>query len=455
MINSNAMALTLKEYLSQVEQQNLRYKQALAQEEGASLVAREADLLTSPHFFLQAKKSFDTKLGTPPMKLYNRLDSDLYSAGITQQFSFGLQTKFYYAFSKTQYEGSTFNPDSYWDLSPNLEMTMPLWANGFGRGVRAKEEVARQQNISDGYASLALSQNLMIEAEVTYWQLSAAQDRVKIQEQALSASKNIFQYVQKQHKKNLGESADVLQARALIEAYRLQLQQSVNEEKRLTRSFNRYLNIESSTAVPKLEAISYEILENLNLPDKRPGDRLDVKASRAQAALAHASSELILERNKPTLDLMAGYALQGRSTEASGAFDKSYKTNHDSGHAALVFQMPLDFSTVAAARAGARILKNSADIRVRQLEYTQDQEWFDLKERLIESKETLKLAREMESAQRSKLENERKRLRQGRTTTFQVLLFEQEFSQSQAARLQSATQIIALESQLKLYQGEN
>jgi outer membrane protein TolC len=61
----------------------------------------------------------------------------------------------------------------------------------------------------------------------------------------------------------------------------------------------------------------------------------------------------------------------------------------------------------------------------------------------------------MESAQRAKLENERVRLRQGRATTYQVLLFEQDYSQAQVSRVMTATELLSLKTQLKLYHGEN
>lgn len=453
-MSSSAFALTLNEYLAQVQGQNLGYKQTQAQAEGSNLVSREADLITSPVFFLDARKSFDSSLGTPPMSIYDNFDSSVYRAGFAQQFNFGLETKFYYSVVKNDYEGSNFNPDEFWDASPKIELTMPLWANGFGRSVQAREEVTRQQNKTDEYANQALSQNLLIEAEVTYWQLAAAQERVRIQEQALAAGNNILGYVQKQKQKNLGESADVLQATALVEANKLQLQQAVNEKQKIERTFNKLLNLDSETSVPQLDSLNYSYLENLKVPEQRPGDRLDVKASRAQASLAKASSDLILERNKPTLNLTGGYTLQGRGTETSRAFENSTKTNHDSGYVGVMFQIPLNFKATSDAKAGAQRLKDSAAISEQNLLYTQEQDWINLKENLTESKATLKLARSMENAQKTKLDNERARLRQGRTTTYQVLLFEQDYTQSQASRVQAATQIIALESQLKLYQGE-
>lgn len=453
-----AHALTLNEYLSQVEEKSLAFRQGRAQADGARLVSREADLITSPYFFAEARQSFDSTVPAPPQSpSYEEKNVSLYTAGLKQTFNFGLEAKLAYSITKTKFDNPDFAPgvdSEYWNATPNIELRMPLWGNGFGRTVQAQAEVTRNQNLADQYGSLANSQNLLINAEVAYWQLSTAKERVAIQEQALGAGQNIYNYVNKQKQKNLGENADVLQANALIESYKLQLQQAQNDVERAQRAFNTYLNQDSTIPAPALETVDYNNLQNVVLPDSRPGDRLDVKAARAQTALAKASSELILERNKPTLDVVGGYALQGRGLEASRAFRNGNKNDYDSGYVGVMFNMPLNFSAVSDATAGARRLRDSAEINEQNLTYTQDQDWIDLKQRLSESKATLKIARSMEAAQKSKLENERTRLRQGRTTTYQVLLFEQDYTSSQASRILAATQIIAIESQLKLYQGE-
>lgn len=453
-----AHSLTLNEYLTQVEATSLAFRQGKIQAEGSGLVSREADLLTSPYFFAEARQSFDSTLPAPPQSpSYDEKHVGRYSAGLTQTFGFGLEAKLAYTITKTKYDNSNFAAgveSSFWDATPTIELKMPLWGNGFGRTVQARAEVTRTQNLADQYGALANSQNLLINAEVAYWQLSTAKERVAIQEQALSAGQNIYNYVNKQKQKNLGESADVLQANALIESYKLQLQQAQNDVERAQRAFNTYLNLESTTAIPALEKVDYANLQNVVIPEARPGERLDVKAARARTALARASSTLILERNKPTLDVVGGYALQGRGVEASRAFNNGSKTDHDSGYVGVMFNMPLNFSAVSDAKAGARRLQESAEINEQNVLYKQDQEWIDLRQRLSESKATLKIARSMETAQKAKLENERTRLRQGRTTTYQVLLFEQDYTSAQASRILAATQIIALESQLKLYQGE-
>ena len=451
-------SLTLNEYLGQVEESSLAYRQGRARADGAGLIAREADLLTSPYFFAQARQSFDTTLPAPPQsRSYDEKNVGMYSAGLTQTFNFGLEAKLAYTLTKTKFQNSNFAAGvetDYWDATPNVELKMPLWGNGLGRTVKARAEILRNQNLADQYGALANSQNLLINAEVAYWQLSTAQERVAIQEQALGAGQNIYNFVSKQKQKNLGDRSDVLQASALIESYKLQLQQARNDIDRAKRAFNKFLNQESTTAIPKLDMVDYASLQNIAIPENRPGERLDVLAARAQTALAKANSELIVERNKPTLDVVGGYALQGRGVESSRAIKNGSKNDYDSGYVGVMFNMPLNFSAVKDANAGALRLRDSAALNEQSITYSQDQDWYDLKQRLSESKATLKIARSMENAQKAKLENERTRLRQWRTTTYQVLLFEQDYSNAQAARILSATQILALESQMKLFLGE-
>lgn len=449
-----AQAITLSEYLSRVEKQSLAYQRNLMSADGARLVSRESDLLTSPVFFASTKLSFDGKQNNPPASSYTDTRINNYTLGVSQQFAFGLQAKFSYSLIKTEYVGANFNPgvdSEFWDLSPRVELTMPLWANGFGRTVEANKEFTRQSNLANEFNALAQSKTLLTDAESAYWRLSTALERVEIAEAALKAGQSIFSYVINQSRKNLGETADVLQARALTEANQLQLQQAINEREATKRIFNTFLNIEASSSIPQLDAINYVELEMVKIPDIRPGDRLDLKAARAQADLAKASAILIKERNKPTLDVISGYALNGRGTDTSGAFENASKTTRDAGYVGVIFQVPLNFKATSDARAGAERLRDSAELNVQTIAYNQDQDWISLKDKLNESKMTLKLARTMEAAQKSKLENERTRLRQGRTTTYQVLLFEQDYTSASSSRVQAARDILALQSQLKLY----
>lgn len=455
LVSSTAQATTtLNDYLGQVRNQNQSYQSSTERSQGAALLSREADIFFTPQFIANATVGSDEKLSSTPQLVYDRLKTEVYNVGIEQNFNFGLETKLTYELTNTNLEGAYLGPNvptQFWDAGPKIELTMPLWKNGFGRTARANRDASRNQNLADQYNSQAQAENILVNAESAYWRLSAAQEQLKIQKQALTAGQNILNYVTNKSNKNLGDRADVLQADALVEAYNLQLLQAQNELAAAQRSYNTFLNLESNATVPELEPLSYTSLENISPPAKRPGDRPDIKAAEAQTKAAAAASQLATERNRPQLDVFGSYKLNGRGDDQPEAIKDADVAQRDTTYVGLRLKVPLYVTAVDDAITGAKMQKSAAERNERNLRYDQEQQWNDIVQKLSESKQALKLATKMEAAQKAKLENERTRLRQGRTTTYQILLFEQDYSQAQASRVRSATQILNLQSQIKLY----
>jgi outer membrane protein TolC len=457
-MSSNALALTVDDYLGSVKKQNLNYLSSEKRVEGSRLLKREADLYFTPQFFFNAQKGYDAKLFNPPFLVYEQVKQQKVSAGISQEFSFGVETRLSYDLVKTQYRGISFNPgidNPYWDAVPTLEINIPLWGNAFGRTAKARKETVLQQRTFDHRNAEAQIKRTLVDAEIAYWRLAAAQESVRIQKRALDASSNIYSYVVNKKSKNLGEEADVLQAKALSESYQLQLAQAEIDERAARRKYNLYLNVDASEPVSELLSLDYKGLLQETVPNERPGDRPDVQASKAQVALAIASSRLSLEQNKPTLNLYGGYSLFGRDGNQSTALSRAGTNDRESAYFGVRFQMPLNVSALADAREGAKQTQTAAELNNKYLVYSQDQEWIDLTSLFRDAQTSLRLAELMEKAQKAKLNNERVRLRQGRTTTYQVLLFEQDYLASELARIRAANQIIALKSQIQLYSSND
>ncbi|WP_413288130.1 TolC family protein [Bdellovibrio sp. HCB337] len=453
-----AGALTLNEYMNQVKGQNTGYQGTSTQSEGAGLKSREADLYFTPQLFAEARWGHDEKPNSPPVMVYDQLATDNYKLGVSQQFSFGLQSKLYYELNKTNFVGASFGPNvmtEYWDASPKLELSMPLWGGGFGRSARATQEITRQQNFADQYNSGAQANNLLVGAEAAYWRLSAWSEVVVIQEQALKAAQNIHDYVARKQKMNLGEKADVIQAQALLESRTLELQVAKNEAHDALRNFNKFRNQEPYATVENLEKVDFKSLESITVPQARPGDRLDVKATEAQLATAKANSQIVRERNRPTLDVYGTYALNGRDDAMNEAIKNSGTENRDTAFMGVRFNMPLNLKATSDARSGAMKSEKAAELNHQYAQYAQEMDWTTLTRSLTDARDNLKLLGRIEEVQKSKLENERARLRQGRTTTYQVLLFEQDYTQAAVTRVKSAANILGLQSQLKLYETQN
>ena len=452
LISANTFAVGIDQYLEEVKKQNLSFRSSEKQVQGASLQKRESDLFFTPQFFFNAQKGYSSQLINPPFLVFDQVRTEKYSAGISQEFSFGVETRLSYDLMKNEYKGLNFTnaPNPYWDAIPTLELNIPLWGNFGGRTTKARKELSLQQRTFEQKSGSAQSNQIIMEAEVAYWRLAAAQESVSVQKKALDAADRIFTYVNDKKKKNLGEEADVLQAKALTESYKLQLEQAEIEERVARRRYNFYLNNEAEAPVSSLSVFDYKRLASEPVPVTRPGDRADVKASQAQVALARASSQLAQEQNKPTLNLYGGYSLFGRGTQ-SEALRRAGYPDRDSAYVGVKFNMPLNASAQADAREGASQSQRAAELSHQYLAYAQEQDWINLVAQFKDAQTSLKLAESMGIAQRAKLHNERNRLRQGRTTTYQVLLFEQDYLASELSRIRAAAQIINLKSQIQLY----
>jgi outer membrane protein TolC len=456
-LSANSYALTIDQYLDQVKGQNLSFRSSEQMIKATALQKREADLFFKPQFFFNAQKGYDSRLPNPPFLVFDQVRTERYQTGISQEFSFGVEAKFSYDMQKNEYKGITFasaaNP--YWDVVPTLEINIPLWGNAFARASQARQELSLQQRTLENRTAEAQAKRTLVDAEIAYWKLAATQESVKVQRKALDASNNIFNYVTNKRSKNLGEEADVLQAKALTESYKLQLAQAEIDERAARRKFNLHLNLDADAPVADLSSMDYTRLLTDPVPVSRPADRPDIRASQAQVALTRASSKLALEQNKPTLNVYGGYAFFGRDGRRSEAMSQASYADRETAYFGVKFQMPLNISAQADAREGARQAERAAELNHKYLVYSQDQEWVDLVSLFKDAQTTLKLADLMEKAQKSKLDNERVRLRQGRTTTYQILLFEQDYLASEIARIRAANQIINLKSQIQLYSSND
>ena len=458
LFGQDGFALSLSDYLGSVQKQSLNFKASDEQAEASALKSREADLFFSPKLFANARVGHDAKLSMTSTIIYDDLKMQNYSLGVSQEFRFGLQTKLSYAVDRTEIVGGVLpagTPSTFWTAAPTLEVTMPLWGNGFGRTTKATEEVTRQQNLADQLNAESQKQTFLVGAEAAYWRLASAQEIVSVQERAVKQAQEILNYLKRKSSMNLAEGADVLQAKASVEATTYQLTLAQNQAKAARRQFNTYLNQDAETAVPILDTLNYDQIQQAQIPATRPGDRIDVKAAQAQTLLAKSSSILVSERNKPTVDVFGSYAMNGQDEKLNEAMEQAGRAKRDTAFVGVRLNVPLNLSALADARAGAAKAELAADYSLQYRTFAQTQDWTNLVQQFSEAKENLRLTANIVNAQKAKLQNERTRLRQGRTTTYQVLLFEQDFSQSEVSHVQAAAQILGLQSQIKLYQASN
>lgn len=452
--------LSLEEYEEQVKNDNLTYAAADLNAEAYEKLKEKAKLVTAVNFFASTQTAFTEQNQALQIFRYTRTYTQTSQVGITQISDFGLSSKLYYTLNHVTYKGlntsASPNPSlasSNYQSIPAIELSLPLWQNWMGSATKASKESVYFTNEAQKLTAKALSVSSLVASEQAYWTLAAARRTVEIQKDSLKSAEQILDYVSKREKMNLGERGDVIQAQALVETRKLTLKQAQNDEQVAAREFNKNRYINSNQVGEKLADIDAKKLENFLVPQLPEGDRLDVKAYEATVKAAVANAKLDEESNKPSLSVYGSYLENQLEKNNQQAIYNSFAQNGRAGVLGLKFSMPINFGLTSTIRAGDVQSASAAKMNYRQKVFEQENDWQILVQNLTIYKETLKLSQKIESVQKSKLDNERKLLKQGRTSTYQILLFEQDYSNSQLTTIQIAYKMLVLIAQQKLYQG--
>jgi outer membrane protein TolC len=445
--------LSLKDFLSQVEGKNQSMTASKLIVVGAQERANEGKLIFRPNIFAQAQSAVDKRPTTNINAQGDRTDNNFVTAGIIQQFNFGLQGKLGYNFSHTKiYDASpAFLPVSdFHDGVTTLELSQSLWRNFWGRESRSQETIITSQAQATKYTENYKIKATLAQSETLYWSLSQTRKVVRVQKESLERAQKIRVWNQNRLKSGLAESSDFLQADANYKAREYELKSTMQDLKTLQRSVNSLRGIDSDVLDEELESVDSNKIKKLLLPAKEEL-REDTKAALELQKISKASADLSIEKNKPTFEVYGTYGLNGRDIQSTQAFSNSFETTHDTKAIGLRFIAPLDFGTTSDDINGYKKEQIAASQNFQRKLFEQEQQWNDLASRFEDAKVRLSLVEKIEEAQKIKATNERDRLSKGRTVTFQVLNFEQDYAQSELARIQNETNILNIYSQLKIF----
>ena len=157
------------------------------------------------------------------------------------------------------------------------------------------------------------------------------------------------------------------------------------------------------------------------------------------------------EKNQPNLEVFGSYAFNSREADKEEALSQSWDGNKPTKVIGVRFSSPLAFGKMGDTQDGYAKQIKSAEYRYDRQRFLQEQSWRDLSLRFNEAKERLLAAEELESNQREKLDYERKRQENGRSTLFQVLTFESDYLGAQGVRLRTWAELLQISAQMKLY----
>lgn len=445
--------LSLNDYLAQVQDKN---QGVLAQKLVAEATLEreeEGRLIFRPSIFASAQSIMDKKPVANPATQGDRTDTNLATVGLAQNFNFGLQGQLSYTLYHTKIfnAGTTFVPlADFNDGSAKIELSQSLWRNWNGKEYKAQADlIDAQARVSKHVANFAVYSTLA-SAESIYWSLSQTRKVIKVQQDNLTRAQQIRSWNQRRADTGLSERSDFLQADSNLKLREYELKSAIQQQNLLQRTFNSMRGIDSNVVSEELDAVVVENLKSLTPPPKAEL-REDTKAALEQQNLAKANAALAIERNKPKFEIFGSYAFNGRDPERTEAISNSFSNDHATRAIGLRFNAPLDFGTTKSAIDSYKKEQMAAEYNYQRKVFDQDREYNDLLTQFEDAKVRLDLTEKIASTQRVKTNNERNRLNNGRTTTFQVLSFELDSAQADILKIQTETDLLNIYAQLKIF----
>lgn len=448
-----ADTLTMEQYLEMARKSDPSYQSSQLMKEGASKTQDGANLLTGINLISTLSSLSDARPTQNPNFQGDKTSNNSWAIGLQQQSSIGLAWTLTQNFSYTKINNAAISAvpvPEYYDSYPKLELTLPLWRNWWGSETKAgQSQLESQLKTQKLNAEMGFIQK---ESEIkeAFYNLATQQKNLEIQKESLQRTEKILSWSESRLQRNLSDKSDVFQTQALVSVRRIDLINAEAKLKEAARTFNSYIGV-NSESVPARLVVDEIDLTPLKLQKNQTKVRLDLLMQKESIKSQEANYNAQKEKNKPSLNLAASYLKQGRDTTAAGAQSNTFKDNKDYLLVALNFSMPLDVGNLSDSKEGFSQLAESQVLaeKVRQRnEALQWQAAVDLAESLAAQ---LKVIRDLEATQKSKADLERNKYNNGRSTTYQVLMFEQDYTNSRNQRLNIELQLRKFINSLDLY----
>lgn len=446
---------SIHDYVREVKAQNSEFHSNTAFKKTAELQLAESKILTSLNAFSLAQIGSDKKEPQfPDFEGTNKVSREL-QLGVEQTTSFGLSHKVYGSYNYLKQENATLIPKAEISYSAlTYEFSLPLLKNAWGKGIDIQREGLEGRSKATSFGKSFEQRKILRNAHVAYWRLKMAQEVIHSQEEMIRQGENFLAWTKRRYRDRLADESDLKQAEAILDLRRFYLETEKTELLLAKQNFNNLREVPVDSEIPRLTSFPKDS-ELPRLPTvaealKRP----DILALEEQLKAESAEVKMAAENVRPELNIIASASLTGMSQNTDLAYGKAFEGKWPTYGVGVKLSVPLD-------RGSVQDISKAAVMRQKGVEHALKRNKFESVAGLEQLRLTyeqflkqLKLTRILESAQRKKLEVERQRLKTGRTTTFQILAFEQEYQESKQSLIKTQGHLWQLSGEIAFYLNE-
>ncbi|NWF39626.1 TolC family protein [Mariprofundus sp. NF] len=291
---------------------------------------------------------------------------------------------------------------------------------------------------------LITARTLALQATNAWFQLSSDDINIRIAEQAVKRAKALLSYQHTREKFGLIETADRLQAEALLAARKTALQRAHGQRAASLSNLNRMMlrapDSEISIQIDSISDVATPTMaESVALAEEK---RAELKLLQAQMDAAEAQLTMARDGDKLQLDLVAELGTRALNSTAAGAAAGGFTINDHYASLSVELSEVVGRNSARAALEKAVLQQQRvAAQRVNTLEQIRSDISTAITS-LRSGRPTLLAARRQAEAEKRKFRAEMKRYREGRSDTATIVQFEGEL---RSAELNADLQALILQ----------
>ncbi|MCK5912621.1 MAG: TolC family protein, partial [Desulfuromusa sp.] len=355
-----------------------------------------------------------------------------------------------------------------------MELNQPLLRN-LGSSVNTiRLQISRNQQRQTSLEYLLRAQSLALQLEAVARGLAAKTKIIQLRQEAVALADDLHSANRKRFKAGVIPVTEVQEAETALAARQLKLSLAIQERDHLLEDLNRQLDHRLAKEFEPAILVDYnQNIKSIELPafeqlfKAAQQKRLELKISDYTIENSSLQQDYLHNQLKPQLDLTFQAGINGLSgDERNSSFDSRYSgdwidsfssMSEADGYqwrAALEFSIPLG-NRLAKSRYRLSALQLKQDrYRLNDLRSIIENELLQQQTNIFYTKEQLEISKRFESLAEKTLQQEQRRLEEGLSDTFRMIVFQQKMIEAKIDRINAITRYHLALAQMEFATGQ-
>ena len=396
------------------------------------------------------------------------------NAGISKSFMTGLQANLSLNTERHEDNDLTNNLDPYYRTAVILDFNQPLLRN-LGTAVNTTRiEVAKNQQRQAALRSLLQAQQLTLQLEAAARQIAAKTAIIALRREALELANELLAANRQRFETGVIAVTQVQEAETSVASRKLSLSQAIQQRDLLREDLNRQLNhhltsefTAAGLVVSSAAVDPPELPDNQQLFAEAQQRRLELKINDFSLLSSSLQRDYLDNQLKPRLDLNLQAGLNGLAgDERFSSTISSYSGNWPDSFSSMAdadgyqWRVGLDFSVPLGNRA-AKSRLHQAELQLKQDRYQRRDIEAAIKDDVIQQQinvtqtwQQLKIADRFEELAQRSLNQEQRRLEEGLSDTFRIIVYQNTMISAKIDRINALTRYQLALAQIDFARGK-